>query len=72
MRERRKSKEKISGSGAIVKGKWPFYDIMIFLEYYLQRRTKEMFQRQQLQLKFHSLIQMKLKSTVLNNRKEKI
>jgi hypothetical protein len=32
----------------------------------------EMFQRQQLQLKFHSLIQMKLKSAILNNWKEKI
>jgi hypothetical protein len=38
MRERRKSKEKISGSGAMVKGKWPYYDIMNFLEYYLQCR----------------------------------
>jgi len=51
MRERRKSKEKISGSGATVKGKWPFYDVMHFLEYYLQRRIMELFQRQQLQLK---------------------
>jgi len=31
----------------------------------------EMFQRQQLQLKFHSLIQTKLKSAILNNWKEK-
>jgi hypothetical protein len=37
MRERRKSKDKISGSGATVKGKWPYYDVMNFLEYYLQR-----------------------------------
>jgi len=29
-----------------VKGKWPRYDVMNFLEYYLQRRTMEMFQRQ--------------------------
>jgi len=72
MRERRKSKEKISGSGATVRGKWPYYDVMNFLEYYLQRRTMEMFQRQQLQLKLHSLIQMKLKSATLNNWKEKI
>jgi len=34
MRERRKSKEKISGSGAMAKEKWPYYDIMNFLEYY--------------------------------------
>jgi hypothetical protein len=54
MRERRKSKEKISGSGVTVKGNWPFHDVMNFLEYYLQRRTMEMFQRQQLQLKFHN------------------
>jgi hypothetical protein len=39
MRERRKSKEKTSGSGATLKGKWPYYDIMNFLEYYLQRRN---------------------------------
>ena len=67
MKERRKSKEKISGSGAMVKGKWPFYDVMNFLEYYLQRRIMEMFQREQLQLKFHSLIQMKLKWAILDN-----
>jgi hypothetical protein len=72
MRERRKSKEKISGSAATVKGKWPFYDVTNFLEYYLQCRTMEMFQREQLQLKFHSLIQMKLKWAILNNWKEKI
>ena len=29
----------MSGSGATVKGKWPYYDIMNFLEYYLQRRN---------------------------------
>jgi len=40
MRERRKSKEKILGSGATVKGKWPYYDVMNFLEYYLQRGGK--------------------------------
>jgi len=45
MRERRKSKEKISGSGVRVRGKWPFYDVMNFLEYYLQRRTMEILQR---------------------------
>jgi hypothetical protein len=67
VRERIKSKEKISGSGAIVKGKWPYYDVMNFLEYHFQRRTMEMFQRQKLQLKFHSLIQMKLKWAILNN-----
>ena len=72
MRERRKSREKISRSGATVKRKWLFYDVMNFLDYYLQRRTREMFHRQQLQLKFHSLIQMKLKSAILNNWKEKI
>jgi hypothetical protein len=33
MREIRKSKEKISESGATVKGKWPYYYIMIILEY---------------------------------------
>jgi len=47
VREKRKSKEKISGSGATVKGKWPYYDVMNSLEYCLQRRTTEMFQRQQ-------------------------
>jgi len=72
MRERRKSKAKISGIGAMVKRKWPFYDVMNFLEHYLQRRTMEMFQREQMQLKFHSLIQMKLKSAILNNWEEKI
>jgi hypothetical protein len=72
MRQRRKSEEKISGSVAAVRGKWPYYDVMNFLEYYLQRRTMEMFQRQHLQLKFHSLIQMKKKSANLNNWKEKI
>jgi len=72
MREGRKSKEKISGSGATVKGKWPFYDVINFLEYYLQGRTMEMFQRQQLQLKFHSLIQMKLQSAIPSNWKTKI
>jgi hypothetical protein len=35
MRERRKSKEKISGNGARVKRKGPFYDVMNFLGYYL-------------------------------------
>jgi len=55
-----------------VKGKWPFYDAVNFLEYYLQRRTMEMFQRQQMQLKFHSLFQVKLKCAILNNWKEKI
>jgi hypothetical protein len=49
------------------KGKWPYYNVMNFLEYYLHRRTMEMFQRQQLQLKLHSLIQMKLKWAILNN-----
>jgi hypothetical protein len=39
MSERRKSKEKMSGSGATAKGKWPYYNIMNFLEYYLQRRN---------------------------------
>jgi len=72
IRERRKSKEKISGSGATVKGRLPYYCVMNFLEYYLQRRAMEMFQRQQLQLKLHSLIQMKLKSSTLNIWKEKI
>jgi hypothetical protein len=37
-RERR-SKEKMSGSGATAKGKRPYYDIMNFLEHYLQRRN---------------------------------
>jgi len=46
MRERRKSKEKILGSGATVRGKWSFYGVMNFLEYYLQCRTMEIFQRQ--------------------------
>jgi len=30
MRERRKSKEIISGNGATVKGKWPYYDVKFF------------------------------------------
>ena len=72
MKERGKSKEKISGGGATVRGKWPYYDVVNFLEYYLQRRIMEMFQRQQLQLKFHSLIQIKLKSATLNNWKNNI
>ena len=40
-----------------------------FLVYSLQRRTMEMFQRQQLQLqlKFQSLIHMKLNWAILNN-----
>jgi hypothetical protein len=40
MRERRKSKEKLSRSGATAKRKWPYYDTMNFLEYYLQRRNR--------------------------------
>ena len=72
MREKRKSKEKILGSGATVRGKWSFYGVLNFLEYCLQCRTMEIFQRQSLQLKFRSLIQMKLKWTILNNWKEKI
>jgi len=44
VRERRKSKEKISVSGATARGKWLFYGVMNFLEYYLQRRTMEIFQ----------------------------
>jgi len=67
MGERRKSKEKMSGGGATVKWKWPYCDVMNFLEYCLRRRTVGMFQRRQLQLKFHSLIQMKLKWAILNN-----
>jgi hypothetical protein len=67
MRERRKLKKYYE-----VSGKWPFYVVMNFLEYYFQRRNMEIFQRQQLQLKFNSLIQMKLKSAILNNWKEKI
>jgi hypothetical protein len=39
MRERRKSKEKMSGRGATAKGKWPYYDTINFLENYLQRRN---------------------------------
>jgi hypothetical protein len=38
MRERRKTKENKSGSGAILKVKWPFYD-MHFLDCCLQLRT---------------------------------
>jgi hypothetical protein len=67
MRERRKTKGKISGSGAMVRGKWPYYDVMNFLEYYLQRRTMEMFQKQQLHLKFNSLIQMNMKWVILDS-----
>ena len=48
MRERRKSKEKMSVSGVKLERKWPYYDVMNFLEYFLERRTVEMFQRQQL------------------------
>jgi hypothetical protein len=40
MRERRKLKTKISGSGATVLEKWPYYDVINFLECYLQRRTR--------------------------------
>jgi len=40
---------------------------MNILQYYFQRRIMEMFQREQLQVKFHSLIQMKLKWAILNN-----
>jgi hypothetical protein len=39
MRERRKPKDTISRTGATVKGKWPYYDVINFLGYYLQRRT---------------------------------
>jgi hypothetical protein len=46
MRESRKSKEKISGSGATVRGNWSFYGVTNFLEHYLQRRNMEIFQRQ--------------------------
>jgi hypothetical protein len=38
MRERRKAKEKISGSGATAKVKWPYY-VMNFLEHYFHRRN---------------------------------
>ena len=73
MRERRKSKEKnIRKWGYGEREMAILWCREILLEYYLQRRTMEMFQRQQLQLKFHSLIQMKLKSATLNNWKEKI
>ena len=51
----------------MTKGKWPYYDVMNFFEYYLQHGTVQVFQRQQLQLKFQSLIQMKLKWAILNN-----
>jgi hypothetical protein len=39
MRERRKSKAKISGSGAMELGKWPYYDATNFLKNYLRCRT---------------------------------
>jgi hypothetical protein len=52
MGERRKSKEKIK-KWDMVRGKWPYYDVLNFLEYYFQRRTMEIFQKQQLQLNFH-------------------
>jgi len=55
-----------------VKGNWPYYDVIKILDPYLQRRTVEMFQRQQLELKCHSLIQMKLKWEILNNWREEI
>jgi len=71
VKERRKSKEIIPGSGATLKGKWTYYGVMNFLEYYLQRRTMELFQRQQLILKFHSRIQMKLKPAILSHSKPK-
>jgi hypothetical protein len=64
---KKKIKGKISGSGATVKGKLPYYDVMNFMEYYMQRRTMKMFQRQQQQLKFHSQIQMKLKWAILKS-----
>jgi len=56
----------------MVRGKWSYYGVMSFLEYYLQHRTMEIFQRQQLQLKLNSLIQMKLKWAILDNWKHKI
>jgi hypothetical protein len=52
MRERRKSKEKISGNGATVKGKWPYYNVTNSLEYYLQRRSMEMFRESNCDLSF--------------------
>jgi len=65
MRERRKPK-KTPGKGATVKGKWPYYDIMNFQEYYLpHRNTSETFHKQQLHL-IHSTIPKKLKSAILN------
>jgi len=64
MREKENHKE--SGTGATLKGKWPYYEVMNFLEYYLQPRTTEMFHRHQLQIEFHSLIQVKLKWAILN------
>ena len=54
----------------MVRGKWPYYGVMsFFLEYSLHRRTMEMFQRQQLELKLHTLTQMKLKWAILDNWK---
>jgi len=46
MRGRRKSKEKIAGSGATVRGKWPFYGVVNCLGYCLRRRIVEIFQRE--------------------------
>ena len=72
MGERRKSKEKNIWKWGYGEREMAVLCVLNFLEYYFQRRTTEMFQRQQLQLKFHSLIQMKLKSATLNNLKEEI
>ena len=36
--EKKVKKKKIK-SGAMVKGKWPYYDIINFLEYYFQHRN---------------------------------
>jgi hypothetical protein len=38
MKKKTISKEKISGNGATVQGKWPYF-VLNFLDYYLQHKT---------------------------------
>jgi len=64
-KEEKTSKEKISGRGATVKGKWPYYDINFWNITCSVGIRLAMFHRQQLQV-FHSPIHKKLKSAILN------
>jgi hypothetical protein len=68
MRERRESKKKTSGSGAMVKGKWPYYDIINFLECYFQCRNTTGNFPQMSAANVSFTIQKKLKSAILNRK----